>query len=282
MDATTAMMRARMLATVRSVFDGMGFVEVETPVRIAAPAPESHIDCPPVATGGFLRASPELQMKKILAAGLDKIYQIGPCFRDGERGSRHSPEFTMLEWYRRGGTWRDIARDLEGLLATLGRDFGRPGLAHPARRLTVRDAYLRFAGWDPFADWDAERFDFDMATKVEPALAAEDGIFLEGYPPQAASLALVRDGVAERWEFYCRGLELANCFTELCDPKEQAERFAAERAKRAALGEADYPEDPDFLDAIAAIGSAAGVALGIDRLAMVLADATDIGQVRFS
>ena len=112
--------RSRIVSEIRRFFDGRGFLEVETPVRIAAPAPEPHIDCPRVATGGFLRASPELQMKKLLAAGLDKIYQLGPCFREGERGSRHNPEFTMLEWYRRNATYRDIADDLSQMLASCG------------------------------------------------------------------------------------------------------------------------------------------------------------------
>ena len=88
--------RAAIVRGIRKFFDDQGFVEVETAVRIAAPAPEEHIDCPPVVGGGYLRASPELQMKKLLAAGMDRIYQIGPCFREGERGSRHNPEFTML------------------------------------------------------------------------------------------------------------------------------------------------------------------------------------------
>ena len=103
--------RARIVSGIRAFFDEAGFVEVETPVRIAAPAPEPHIDCPPVSTGGFLRASPELQMKKLLAAGLDRIYQIGPCFRDGEKGTRHSPEFTMIEWYRRDADYLAILAD---------------------------------------------------------------------------------------------------------------------------------------------------------------------------
>ena len=274
--------RSVVVRAVRAYFDGLGFTEVETPVRIAAPAPECHIDCPPVATGGFLRASPELQMKKLLAAGMEKIYQIGPCFRDGEKGSRHSPEFTMLEWYRRDATWMDIAVDLEGLLSSLGMDApGAPGGGRRFRRLTVREAYLRHAGWDPWDAWDADRFDTDMALKIEPALAeAGGGVFLEGYPPQCASLAKVSDGAAERWEFYWDGMELANCFTELCDPDEQRRRFAEAREERARLGEADYPPDTGFIDCLPSIGGAAGVALGVDRLVMAVLGARDISRVR--
>jgi len=276
MDVVNLERRAFVLRTTRRFFDERGFVEVETPVRIAAPAPECHIDCPPVATGGFLRASPELQMKKLLASGMERIYQIGPCFRDGERGSRHSPEFTMLEWYRRGATCREIADDLSALLGTLG-------LAESSAftRLSVRDAYIRYAGWDPWAEWNQDRFDFDMATKVELAIReAGGGVFLEGYPPEAASLALVRGGVAERWEFYWEGVELANCFTELCDRDEQLRRFEEARKERRALGEADYPIDREFIDMVSMMESAAGVALGVDRLVMAITGAKSISDVR--
>lgn len=263
--------RAAILRRIRAYFDARGFDEVETAVRIKAPAPEPHIDCPPCGSG-FLRASPELQMKRLLASGMDTIYQIGPCFRDGEKGSRHNPEFTMIEWYRLNATYEDIARDLEGLFAALAPDAGSPG------RITVREAYVRYAGWDPWKDWDADRFDFDMATKIEPSLP-KGPVFLMDYPREACSLAKLRGDVAERWEFYWRGIELANCFTELCDGEEQLRRFVAARAERAALGEADYPLDEAFLSELPKIGSAAGVALGIDRLVMLLFGAERISEV---
>ena len=274
--------RAAIMRRMRSFFDERGFIEVETPVRIAAPAPEEHIDCPPVTSGGFLRASPELQMKKLLAEGMERIYQIGPCFREGERGSRHSPEFSMLEWYRRGATYLDIARDLEDLLAALDIP-GCRRLEGPFARLGVCEAYVRHAGWDPWAEWDADRFDFDMAMKIEPAIRAQGGgVFLMDYPPAAASLARVSPlGVAERWEFYWEGLELANCFTELCDAEEQARRFEKARSARQTLGEADYPIDEEFLAVLPCIGSAAGVALGVDRLVMALTGANTIDSVRW-
>lgn len=290
--------RARIVRAIRRFFDEQGFLEVETAVRIPAPAPEEHIDCPPVEGGGYLRASPELQMKKLLAAGLDKIYQIGPCFREGERGTRHSPEFTMIEWYRRNADYRDIRDDLEGLWRRLVGDSDKrpPGFS----TLSVRDAYLRFAGWDPWAEWDQDRFDFDMATKIEPAIRGMGGVFLTDYPPQAASLARISPhqapstkhqapgtrhqapGVkhAERWEFYYDGMELANCFTELCDRDEQARRFRRAKAARRALGEADYPVDEAFLECLPQIESAAGVALGVDRLVMALTGVREISSVR--
>ncbi len=273
MDLLSALRRrADVLRRMRAFFDERGFVEVATPVAIAAPAPEPHIDCPPCGAK-FLRASPELQMKKLLAAGMDRIYQIGPCFRAGELGERHNPEFTMIEWYRRGADCRDIMDDLERLLARLA---GGP-LA--CRRVSVREAYRKHAGWDPWqGTWDQDRFDCDMATKVEPAVC-EGPAFLVGYPPEAASLAVLRDGVAERWEFYWKGMELANCFTELCDGAEQRRRFEAAREERRRLGESDYPVDEEFLETLPLVESAAGVALGVDRLVAALCGERDIHAV---
>ena len=274
-------LRARVLRQLRAFFDAHGFVEVETPVRIAAPAPEPHIDCPavlphpaaPRAAVTFLRASPELQMKRILAAGLPRIYQIGPCFREGERGRRHSPEFTMLEWYRAPAGYLDILADMEALMAAVC------GAPQTFLRMTVREAYLRWAGWDPFAAWDADRFDRDMALSIEPNLP-KGFVVLMDYPAPAASLARLCGDHAERWELYLDGVELANAFTELGDPEEQRRRFAAARQERRQLGEADYPLDEDFLDALARMPPAGGVALGVDRLVMALAGAPDIATVR--
>ncbi len=297
--------RAEIIRKLRRFFDERGFTEVETPLAIAAPAPEPHIDCPKVVSSlppgagerqmRFLRASPELQMKKLLARGMDKIYQLGPCFREGERGRRHNPEFTMLEWYRRNADYRDIANDLKALLETLSFPSSLRGDASRRRgnlrfspatplsftTLTVREAYREYARWDPFAGFDQDRFDYDMALKIEPAIKAlGGGVFLTDYPPEAASLALIRGEVAERWEFYFDGMELANCFTELCNGDEQRRRFEASREARRRLGEADYPLDEEFLRDLDAIGSAAGVALGVDRLVMVLLGADEIADVR--
>ena len=296
--------RAKIVSAIRRFFDEQGFVEVETAVRIPAPAPEEHIDCPPVVGGGYLRASPELQMKKLLAAGMDKIYQIGPCFREGERGSRHNPEFTMIEWYRKNATYLDIENDLQALVQSLMFDVRRGADVRPfsdnvkhqtsnIKHLRVRDAYLRYAGWDPWVgDWDQDRFDFDMATKIEPAIKElGGGVFLMDYPPQAASLAKLSTTLpttdhqppttyAERWEFYWDGMELANCFTELCDRDEQKLRFEKAKEARKLLKESDYPIDNEFIDCLPKMASAAGVALGVDRLVMVLTKTKEISAVR--
>ena len=268
--------RAEIVRRIRAFFDGRGFVEVSTPVAIAAPAPEPHIDCPTACGTKFLRASPELQMKKLLAAGMDRIYQIGPCFREGEFGERHHPEFTMIEWYRRNAGYEAIARDLEELMSALQAPVTPPGVFP---RLTVREAYRKHAGWDPWTgEWDQDRFDYDMATKVEPNVS-EGPVFLMDYPPQAASLAVVKGGVAQRWEFYWKGMELANCFTELCDGEEQRRRFIAAKEERRRLGESDYPLDEEFLEMVPLMESASGVALGVDRLVAVLCGEKDIHAV---
>ena len=293
--------RAKIVSAIRRFFDDQGFVEVETAVRIPAPAPEEHIDCPPVVGGGYLRASPELQMKKLLAGGMDRIYQIGPCFREGEKGSRHNPEFTMIEWYRRKADYLDIRNDLEILVSRLfagNRDQGTGNRLDLSTSqllnfstLKVRDAYRDHAGWDPWTEWDQDRFDFDMATKIEPAIKSiGGGVFLMDYPPQAASLAklsrpskhpnLPDFSYAERWEFYWDGLELANCFTELCDRDEQLKRFEKAKDARKLLKESDYPLDYEFIDSLSRIEHAAGVALGIDRLVMILTQTKEISAVR--
>lgn len=286
--------RAAMVRALRAALDEGGFVEVETPVRIPAPANEPHIR-PPASGRAFLRASPELQMKRLLAAGLGRLYQIGPCFREGERGDRHAPEFTMLEWYRAPGGWEDVLRDGERLVLAAAAALHGAGaarvpfrggsldLAAPWERVPVREAYRRWAGWDPVEAWDAERFDLDMALKVEPALPRDRAVVLVGYPAQAASLARLSPDdprVAERWELYLGGMEIANAFGELADPAEQRRRFEAARDEKIACGEPPMPLDEDFLADLARMPPAGGAALGVDRLAMVLLDAPDIDSVR--
>ena len=287
--------RAAMVRALRAALDADGFVEVETPVRIPAPANEPHI-VPPASGRAFLRASPELQMKRLLAAGMGRIYQIGPCFREGERGDRHAPEFTMLEWYRAPGGCGDVLRDCEALVLAAAAALHGAGatrvpfrgstldLAAPWERIPVREAYRRWAGWDPVESWDADRFDEDMALSIEPALPRDRMCVLLDYPAQAASLARLSPGdprVAERWEAYGGGMELANAFGELLDAAEQRRRFEAARAEKIAHGETPMPIDEGFLAALPAVpGPAGGAALGVDRLCMLLCGADEIDAVR--
>jgi len=285
--------RARILAAVRGWFAGRGFLEVETPVRIAAPAPERHIDAVP-SGGRFLVTSPELQMKRLLAAGYERVFQICRCFRGAERGPSHLPEFTMLEWYRAGGGIDDLMRDCEELLTSAARAAGwgfppagpagkRVDLVPPWQRVDVVEAFERHAGWRPGSRPDPARFDVDLVDKVEPALPADRPVFLVGYPASLASLARIdpaRPDRALRFELYAGGLELANGFDELTDPAEQRRRFEEDEAWRRAAGKPPYPADGRFLAALdGGMPASAGIALGFDRLVMLLTAAATIDDV---
>ena len=268
--------RARVLRAVRDFFDGQGFVEVETPVRIPAPANEAFLE-PQPSGEQWLRTSPELHMKRLLAAGSGKIYQMGPCFRAHERGRRHNPEFTLLEWYRPHAGIEALYADVEGLLSAV---LGRP---MRARRIAVAAIYREVAGWDPLTAWDEDRFDEDMALKIEPALPKDELVYLVDYPAPAAALARLNPAdprVAERFEAYYKGLELANGYGELTDAAEQRRRFEATIAMRRARDLPTYPLDEPFLEALPNLPPTAGIALGVDRLAMVACGAADIAQVR--
>ena len=268
--------RARVLRTIRAFFDGRGFTEVETPVRIPAPANEAFLE-PPPSGERWLRTSPELHMKRLLAHGAGKIYQMGPCFRAGERGNRHNPEFTLLEWYRPDDTIAALYADVADLVsAVLGRRL-------EPRRLRVADLYRDLAGWDPLAAWDEDRFDEDMALKIEPALPREGLVYLTDYPAPAAALARLNPAdprVAERFEAYLGGLEIANGYGELTDAAEQRRRFKATIAMRRARGLPTYPLDEPFLADLPAMPPTAGIALGVDRLVMAALGADAITQVR--
>ncbi len=285
-------LRARVRRAIRGFFEARGFLEVETPVRLPAPALELHIDAIP-AGAAWLRTSPELHMKRLLAAGCDRLVQLGPCFRDGERGDRHHPEFTLLEWYRARADYRDLLGDAKVLLADAARAaLGRTEFEYRGTRielmpvwevLTVREAFRAFAGWDPVASFDPARFDEDLVLKVEPNLPTDRPVVLMDYPVAAAALARRKPDdprVAERWELYVGGLELANAFSELTDPVEQRARFEACAAERRALGRPVYPLDEPFLAALeAGLPPSAGIALGVDRLVMLLAGAASLDEV---
>lgn len=286
--------RAQAIKAIRNYFDAEGFIEVDTPVRIPAPANEPHI-IPPASGDWFLRASPELQLKRLLAMGFTKLYQIGPCFRQGESGDRHSPEFTMLEWYRANATYLDVLDDMRryvvaAAMAVNGstlveRDGVQLDLALPWEIITVQEAMIKYAGWDPLEEYDQDRFDFDMGIKVEPQLPKDKVVVLMNYPAQAAALAqlsLEDNRVAERWEAYAFGIELCNAFGELVDPIEQRARFIAAREEKIACGEVPMPLDEEFLSALGSMPPSGGAALGVDRLIMVLTGAPTIGKVRFT
>ncbi len=285
--------RAALFAAIRHFFDAHGFLEVETNVRIPAPVPEEFIESIP-ASGEFLRASPEIAMKIMVAAGYERIYQIGRCFRAGEHGGRHREEFTMLEYYAAGMNYRELADFTTGFIREAAeRIFGRPELTFrgekidlgvPPEILTVADAYRRYCGVSMEEASRKDIFDELMVTRIEPKLGCEHLTILTDYPAERASLARLKPddhSVAERWELYIGGLELANAYGELLDPVEQRERFRLATRVRQAAGMLDYPNPDDFFLALEqGMPFCSGAALGLDRLAMVFADAADIGDVR--
>ena len=193
--------RASILNCVRAFFCREGFIEIETPLRVPSIAPEQFIN-PYLSEGWFLSTSPELQMKRLLSAGYEKIFQICHCFRKDECGRYHNPEFTMLEWYRAGADYRQIIDDTEHLVLDLATRLGDgPVLNYQGRRIdltlpwpeiTVREAYTRWAGWDPLTNFDGLRFDDDMVDKIIPNFPTDRPTIILDYPYQCASLARLK------------------------------------------------------------------------------------------
>ena len=285
--------RSAMLRALREFFYSRDFFEAETDVRIPAPAPEEYIEAVS-ADGGFLRTSPELALKRLLAAGGERFFELGRAFRSGEHGRKHREEFTILEYYAAHWNYRQLAAFTAELFAAAARAVcGTERVSFRGRKfdlgnveyITVDEAYRRYAGVSAF-DADA-RGDFDelMVTKVEPELGKHGITFLIDYPANRASLSRLSAAdprVAERWEVYISGIELGNAFGELVDAPEQKRRFAAAYKFRAEQGMKPYPEPADFYAALErGIPEASGCAVGVDRLAMILCDADDIGQVRW-
>jgi lysyl-tRNA synthetase class 2 len=272
---------------IRAFFREKGYLEVETPFRIPAPAPEANIDAI-AASGWFLQTSPELCMKRLLAAGYPSIFQICRCWREGERGVRHLSEFTMLEWYRSGADYRDLMRETEELVraaAPADRISYRGSLidlAAPWERISVAEAFERYTATNAQAALADGSFDELMVEQIEPRLGCGRPTFLHDYPASCGALARLKaddPSVAERFELYLGGLEIANAFSELVDPVEQRARFLAEATERASQGKTSYPMPEKFLAELEQMPPSAGIALGLDRLVMVLLDAASIDEV---
>lgn len=319
--------RAALLRATRAFFDRRDFLEVETPAIATSPGLELHLDAVGVrlregmaghAVERWLVTSPEYHCKRLLHAGLPRIYSLAKAFRSGERGAWHNPEFTMLEWYRSGESSDAIIRDALRLFRAAAAAVARARKARgdaravfrPRRalRLDFGAALRRFAGVEIFGEDGlplpiatlrarAERAgatvrpDDDEATvllaifaeRVEPALAAHDVVVIERWPASLASLARrlpEAPHLAERFEIYVRGVELANGFGELVDAEEQRQRFEADLAARRARGLPLYPIDERFLQALRrGCPPAAGVALGVDRMLMAVGGYAQIDQV---
>jgi lysyl-tRNA synthetase class 2 len=293
----TLRLRSDILKSVRSFFYNEGFLEVQTPLLTKAPLPEPYIETFKVPlrnnTDFFLIPSPELHMKRLLSEGLEKIFQISPVFRKGERGIKHLPEFTMLEWYRTDADYNDLMDDCEKLLPTLSRAAAKMDakinyqghkvdFTPPFSRITVEEAFEKHAGWKPSIGTDSFRFDKDMAHLVEPSLLKGKPVFLKDYPAAFSSLARPikgNDFLAERVELYVCGMEIANGFSELTDPVAQKKRFREDAIKRKKDSLQEYPEPLDFLSSLENLPPCAGMALGIDRLLMIFADKKKIDDV---
>jgi elongation factor P--(R)-beta-lysine ligase len=284
-------LRSRIIQAIRTFFESRGFLEVETPFRIPANAPEEHIE-PIRSAGQYLHTSPELCMKRLLCRGHDRIFQVCRCWRADERGSRHIPEFTMLEWYRSQSDYTALMADCEQLLqhismacctaTTVGYKATTIALDELFPRVSVRDAFNRFADKCMEEAVRDGSFDEQMVTLIEPALVQDRPVFLVDYPIEMAALARPKPGdpvVAERFELYAGGLELANGFSELNDPKEQRLRFMEANRKRNENGLAALPIPEPFLEELAGMPPSAGIALGVDRLVMLFAGATRIDDV---
>lgn len=282
--------RARLIQSIRLFFIHNGFLEVETPLRIPAPAPEEHIEALPSANW-FLQTSPELCMKRLLAAGYPRIFQISHCFRAAERGNNHLPEFSMLEWYVSGFDYQMLMEQCEDLIWSVAEDSGivdmtrdnkHINLSPPWERLTVADAFLKYTPVSVDEAMDQNKFDEFLVDYIEPRLGTSKPTFMYDYPAKLAALAKLKDNhhaVSERFELYMGGLEIANGFSELTDAREQRQRFENALKKRADKNWTRYDMPEKFLQSLDSLPPCAGIALGIDRLVMVLAGKNRIDDV---
>lgn len=307
--------RQHLQMRLRNWFVAEGFLEIEAPLLVPAPSPEVQFD--PVSTdSGFLITSPEFQMKRLLVGGFEQIFALVPCFRGKEISPRHNPEFTMLEWYRANAPLEAITTDLERLLTVLLEDFPEsdPALkaldwTHPWPRVTVSAVFreqlhveleppggplLEAASLRAAAEAaghgsgleGAETYEevfFRLWDQIEPQLGRQAPVFVHDWPLPLASLAQPcpeHPGFADRVELYLNGLELGNGFGELTDPDEQRRRFMQDLRNREHAGQPEVPLDEAFLQALAqGLPPSAGMAVGFDRLVMLITGASSIREV---
>lgn len=326
-------MRAKIVAQIRAHFDAQGFIEVDTPVALKEIAPERHLHAPRVAlphahradatpsipsqaslSGRFLQTSPELPMKRLLACGLEKIYQIAPVFRDGDLSPLHRPEFRLLEWYRKDASWLQLMHDCESLFGGICKALKLPmyvqrqgrtlDLTPPFMRLSVDEAFVQSLGFSLLKAQTApqlaaaltqagvyiqtddswhDMFHRAMVGRIEPFLVTQtQPVFLTHYPISEASLARpcpTDPRVAERVELWLGDVELANGFGELTCRPSQTQRFIEEEKLRQQDGWSPYPQQKAFLEALDHIDEACGIALGLERLILLLLGADTLDEV---
>lgn len=309
-------MRQRVEKAIREFFDRRDFLETRTPILVPCPGMETHIRPFRLETGAYLPTSPEFALKRLLVGGLPRIYQIAPTFRLEPKSTTHSPEFTMLEWYRAFAGMEEIMADTEELIEWLAREIrGEPAIEFQGRRFSVQTPWPRLSTRELFRqhagmDWAAcstreqmsslcRRLGLDVAggdtwddlyfriwlNCVEPRLPQDQAVLVHGYPPSQAALSVIQrdpDGIAtaRRFEAYAAGIELCNAFEELTDPVEQRARFEKDMTLRQQQYGAEFPPTPideDFLSALEeGLPPSGGNALGVDRLIMLLGDEPDI------
>lgn len=305
---------------IRAFFKERGFFEAQTPALVACAGQEPYLspfkidfcDDKNKKYRGFLITSPEYSLKKLLAAGFDKIFELAKVFRQNESfGGRHNPEFTMLEWYRTNSDYSRIMEDTEQLVSFLAKKIKssetilyqgqKIDLTAPWPRLTVKELFLKYANIDldkaktladfkkqtkqdyqKFNDWN-DVFYLVFLNEIEPNLPKDKPVFICDYPLPQASLAKRKnndDFYAERFEIFVGGMELGNAFSELTEPKEQLKRFQEEQKLREKLSKESVPIDKDLIYALElGLPPAGGIAVGLERLQMLLLDANDINDI---
>lgn len=305
MDLKSTQDRNKIIQEIRNFFTEKDFIEVETPIMVTIPGMEPHLNpFETTFTNGeklYLNTSPELQMKKLLARGFNKIFNITKTFRNGEIGGpTHNPEFTMLEWYRKNADYKDIMEDCEKLFSQLSPRFSQS----PWRRISTRELFLEKCQIDLLKNQSYEKFkktaeekgydskgclDWDdiffkiFLNHIEKDLGKDRPTIVYDYPSSQAALAkksAQEPFFAERFELYIDGIELANAFSELTDAQEQHQRMQEEQAQRRAMNKTVFPIDEEFLDSLESLQEpCAGIALGIDRLIMLLLGKKSIEEV---
>lgn len=327
--------RFRTIKMIREFFWSQGYYETDTPVAIRYPGQEPYLNPISIKLHDpdgqeqkfYLQTSPEFAMKKLLAAGFDKIFQICKCFRDYEEfGGLHNTEFTMVEWYRAPGQLEEIEQDTEKLFRTIAKELGRQIISYKGHKIdlmsqwekvSLKELWKKYSGVDldnylqtacmreltkkkgykvMFNDSFEDLFYKIFLNEIEPNLGWPRPIFVYDYPAKMCSLSRRCEDnpkYAERFELYIGGLELANAFGELTEANEQQKKLEADRQKRKQLGKETYPVDPEFIQAlhsgiatglsveIPRNGTAAGIAIGVDRMVLLLSEANDINEVIF-
>ena len=309
--------REKVIRSIRSFFEKENFHEIETPILIPHPPAESYLDVFETTlldrtrrpTPAYLSTSPEVPLKKLMVAGLGNCYAITKSFRNTEtQSATHNPEFTILEWYRVGADYFDIMKDCERLLRLLAPSITYQGhkvdLVAPWERITVAEAFQIYAhvDFDEFFEhapqiakkkgyavekkttWE-EIYNQIFLNEIGPYIGQGRPTIVYEFPSVMAALAKKKASdprFAERFEFYIAGLELGDAYSELTDPVEQEERFKKESTELKRLGKTTYDYDHDFIEALkVGLPACAGIAVGVDRLVMLLADVTNIADVLF-